>query len=48
MHLLSWEPFMRTLLVKSKSREDDENYCEIMTSSIGASKLVAVAARLLV
>lgn len=48
VHLLSYEPFMGTLLVKSEAREDDENCCEVMMSSIGRSKLVAVAAGLLV
>jgi hypothetical protein len=48
VHLLSYEPFMGTLRVKSEAREDGENCCEVMMSSIGRSKLVAVAAGLLV
>lgn len=48
VHLLSYEPFIRTLRVKFEAREDGENCCEVMMSSIGRSKLVAVAAGLLV
>ena len=48
VHLLFYEPFMGTLRVKSEALEDGENCCEVMLSSIGRSKLVTVAAGLLV